>query len=100
MLVRVYQPVGDVPCRVVWPNPAARLSGENDMQFINRIGALAELRDSTLAGVPYIQVSEFALPTNRTVDTGPNIENHRTAWRVVGNAVIVDPAKIVTTPKV
>jgi len=94
MFVRVYQPVGDAPCRVVWPNESQRLQGEADRAFVARIGALTEIADPTLAGVPFIDIDENALPGNRIGNSNGTADlDTRFAWRVVGPAVVVVPGK-------
>jgi len=72
MLVRIFeQPDGTLS--IIRPNARMREEGEGDQAFIDRIAGAAMAGDSSLAGLPFTDLDESALPQDRTL---------RNAWRL------------------
>lgn len=82
MKVRIFrEPSGNL--RILHLAPKHRLPDELDDAFIARVGTQVTTRDSSLAGLPFIDVEEASL---HALD-----RSLRHKWRTVGQAVVVDP---------
>lgn len=96
MLVKVYQ---DTKLRVVIPNPRLRGRTESELDFVNRIAALTELRDPTLQGKRSAVMDFDALPIQER-DDPVNIGKRqvtRDAWKLdAQDNVVIDEAKVWT----
>lgn len=98
MKVRVYQPV-DGPVRILRLNARRRLDADTDETFLEREAAHAEAADPTLAGLPFVDLDEAEIPTERQRTVGAERFNVRAAWRIVNGRVTIDATRLVRIPQ-